>query len=346
MTKVKKLIVAVIVLSTATGGFLWWTSQTQDANGLTLYGNVELRDAQLAFREQERIAEVLVEEGETVEQGQILARLEQDRLTAQLAEAEAALTAQQEVTRRLTTGTRPQEIEQAVAEVAAAQARMKNYAHLVQRLTLTTRDGASIEQDLDDARAEMEVARAELSVRREALDLAREGFRDEEIAEARAVLRAREAQLTYLQERLDDTVLHAPAVGVIQSRILEPGEMAMPARPALVLALTDPKWVRAYLPEPDLGHIRDGMTAQVYSDSFPDRVFDGQVGFISPLAEFTPKSVQTTDLRTQLVYEIRIWVDDPANELRLGMPVTVEIAGSQALAATSALALAASNAEQ
>jgi len=167
---------------------------------------------------------------------------------------------------------------------------------------------------------------AEANERREALDLLREGPRAEEIAEARALLQAHEARLALLEERIDDTVLRAPARGVIQSRILEPGEMATPEQPALVLALTERKWVRAYLPEPELGRINRGMTARVYSDSFPGRAFDGRVGFISPQAEFTPKSVQTTDLRTQLVYETRIWVEDPADELRLGMPVTVEIA--------------------
>jgi HlyD family secretion protein len=139
------------------------------------------------------------------------------------------------------------------------------------------------------------------------------------------VLHARQPRIVLLDRRLEDTVLLAPAKGIIQSRILELGEMAMPSRPAFTLALTDPKWVRVYLPEPQLGWIDRGMRAQVYSDSFKDRPFDGWVGFISPQAEFTPKSVETTDLRTQLVYETRIWVDDPANELRLGMPVTVEI---------------------
>ncbi len=93
----------------------------------------------------------------------------------------------------------------------------------------------------------------------------------------------------------------------------------------VVLALNDPKWVRAWLPAPDLGRVRSGMPAKVYTDSFPGRAFKGWVGFMSPQAEFTPKSVQTTDLRTQLVYETRIWVDDPEDALRLGMPVSVAV---------------------
>ena len=119
--------------------------------------------------------------------------------------------------------------------------------------------------------------------------------------------------------------LKAPTAGVIESRILEPGEMAGPTRPVLVLALTDPKWVRAYVPEPELGRIRLGMKASVLSDSFPGESMDGWVGFISPVAEFTPRTVETEDLRTKLVYEARVFVHDNRDMLRLGMPVTVLI---------------------
>ena len=99
--------------------------------------------------------------------------------------------------------------------------------------------------------------------------------------------------------------------------------MASPNQPVVTLALTDPKWVRAYVPEPDLGRINLGMKAKILSDSFPDQSFEGWIGFISPVAEFTPKTVETEDLRTKLVYEVRVFVHDSKDLLRLGMPVTV-----------------------
>ena len=101
--------------------------------------------------------------------------------------------------------------------------------------------------------------------------------------------------------------------------------MASPQKPVFNLAITDPKWVRAYVSEPDLGKIHPGMIASVSVDSFPDRHFEGWVGFISPVAEFTPKAVQTEELRTSLVYEVRVFVKDPSDELRLGMPATVHL---------------------
>ena len=104
---------------------------------------------------------------------------------------------------------------------------------------------------------------------------------------------------------------------------MEPGEMASPQKPVFSLAITDPKWIRAYVSEPDLGKVHPGMTASVMVDSFPKRRFDGWVGFISPVAEFTPKTVQTSELRTSLVYEVRVFVNDPSDDLRLGMPATV-----------------------
>jgi HlyD family secretion protein len=136
---------------------------------------------------------------------------------------------------------------------------------------------------------------------------------------------ADEAALRLAERELADTKLYAPARGVIQDRILEPGDMAFPQTPVYTLALTDPIWVRAYVSEPDMGKIAPGMSATVHTDSFPDKQYPGWVGFISPTAEFTPKQVETTELRSKLVYQVRVYVCNPQNELRLGMPVTVTV---------------------
>lgn len=325
----RKLVALLLLLLAATGVFLGirhWRAPARDSQGpLTLYGHVDIRDAQLAFFETEQIAAVLAEEGDAVAPGQVLARLRTARLEAQIAEAEQSRTAQAETLRRLENGTRPQELEQARAAVEAARARLVNSRLRAARLGRTARAGASSQQDLDNAQAQMDVDQAELRRAQETLDLALEGPREEDIAQARAVLAALEANLALLRLRLADTQLVAPARGIVQSRLLEPGEVAGPTRPVLSLALTERKWVRAYVPEPDLGRVAEGRTARVFGDTFPGKAYPGTVGFISPTAEFTPKNVETTDLRTQLVYEVRVDVADPGNELRLGMPVTVEV---------------------
>src|SRR6059058_2925643 len=151
------------------------------------------------------------------------------------------------------------------------------------------------------------------------------GPRQEEVAEAEARLQAAEAQLALLRQALADAQLVAPMDAVVRTRLMEPGEMASPQKPVFSLAVTDPKWVRAYVSEPDLGKVSPGMAASLVVDSFPERRFEGWVGFISPVAEFTPKAVQTQELRTSLVYEVRVFVKDSADELRLGMPATVSL---------------------
>ncbi|MBW2014338.1 MAG: efflux RND transporter periplasmic adaptor subunit, partial [Deltaproteobacteria bacterium] len=293
------------------------------ATELKIYGNIDIRDANLAFNEQERIDRIFVEEGDRVTAGQILARLQTHRLEAQIKEAEAQIAAQQEVVKRFEAGTRRQEIDQARAEVAAAQATVRNSRQIFERIKKTSGAGATSEQALDNARAQLDVDMARLKVKEKALNLALEGPRKEDIAAAKNTLEALKASLSLLKIRLADMTLISPSPGIIRNRILEPGEMASPNQPVVTLALTDPKWVRAYVPEPDLGRIKLGMKAKILSDSFADQSFEGWIGFISPVAEFTPKTVETEDLRTKLVYEVRVFVHDSEDLLRLGMPVTV-----------------------
>ncbi len=210
--------------------------------------------------------------------------------------------------------------------VNSAQADLTNTRLNYERLKKSAGGGATSQQDLDTAQAAFEVAEAKFRVNQKALDLAVIGPRKEDIAEARATLLANKADLAVTKQNLVYATLVSPTNGVVQNRILEPGEMASPQRAVLTIAITDPKWVRVYAGEPDLGKIRMGMAATVTTDSFPGKKYDGWVGFISPVASFTPKTVETADLRTSLVYEVRIFVKDPADELRLGMPATVQIA--------------------
>jgi HlyD family secretion protein len=321
----KIFILAVIFVTVAVLGARWFIKNKNNPSEaeLKIYGNIDIRDANLAFNEQERIDRVFVEEGDRVKEGQVLARQQTHRLEAQIREVEAQIAAQNDVVKRFEAGTRWQEIEQARAEVAAAKATVWNSRLNFERIKETSGAGATSEQALDNARARLDVDQAQLNVKEKALNLALEGPRKEDVAAAKNTLEALNASLCLLKIRLSDMTLISPASGVIQNRNLEPGEMGSPDRPVVTLALTDPKWVRAYVPEPDLGRIKLGMTAKILSDSFPGQIFDGWVGFISPVAEFTPKTVETEDLRTKLVFEVRVFVHDSKDQLRLGMPVTV-----------------------
>jgi HlyD family secretion protein len=326
MRRAIPIVLVVLVIGVA-GGLTWWfTQHTAETGELVLHGNVDLRQVQLSFNNSERIAAVLAQEGDRVRKGQLLARLDTSRLDPQVAQAEAQSAAQRQVVARLHNGSRPEEIAQARANVESARASVvkakSNYERLKSAAEISA--GRAVrQQDVDDAKAAVDVSEAQLAVNQKALDLAVIGPRKEDIAQNEAQLRGNEAQVALLRQQLADAQLIAPVDAVVRTRILEPGDMASPQKPVFSLAITDPKWVRAYVSEPDLGKVHSGMTAAIRVDSFPKRRFQGWVGFVSPVAEFTPKTVQTEELRTSLVYEVRVFVKDPSDELRLGMPATV-----------------------
>jgi len=324
----KKLLILIPILLAAAGGGYWWWS-TQQASGsrseVTLYGNVDIREVDLAFVTSERVKEILVEEGDRVRSGEVVAHLDAAKLQAAVAAAQANLDAQQAVVDRLQAGSRPQEIRQAKAQAEAAAAKARSAELTYQRQQRLGQKKLASPEEVDQARAAADTARGEAQAAQEAYRLAVLGPRAEDIAQAKATLESMWASLDLAKERLADAILVAPADAVVRDRILQPGDMASPQNPVLTLALLNPVWVRAYVPEPDLGRIAPGMKAEIHTDSYPGKVYKGWVGFISPTAEFTPKNVETPDLRTRLVYQIRVFACNPKDQLRLGMPATVTI---------------------
>lgn len=325
----KRLILAAAGFAIAAALLAGWyfTQERKDADTLVLYGNVDIRQVSLAFNGSERVAEMRVQEGDRVKAGQVLATLDTRTLTLQIAQAVAQIEVQEQALLRLKNGTRPEEVAQARAQVAAAQADADFASQQFKRLqNIEQESGEAVSrQDLDNVRSRKRAALAQLENQKKALQLALIGPRQEDIAQAEAQLLVSQSDLALLRHQLSLYELKAPIDAVVRSRLLEPGDMASPQRAVYALAITDPKWVRAYVSEVDLGRIKPGMSARVTTDSHPGESIAGWVGFISSMAEFTPKTVQTEELRTSLVYEVRIFVEDAANQLRLGMPATVYI---------------------
>ena len=323
----KKLIPILLLILAGAGAIAYFLNRPEPQNGdhLTLYGNIDRRIANIAFETQGRIETMLVSEGARVEPGQLVAVLDNRQAALDRDMARAQLEAQRATLDKLIAGARTEEIEKLRADVRAAETEAKNAARRAERSRDLAERKLASPQDYDDARTAAEAARARAQAAQAALDLALAGTREEEIANARAQVAALESELALAEVRLGYTRLYAPDTGVVQNRILEPGDMAAPDRPVYTLALTEPLWARVYLAEPDLGRVRQGQSAQVHSDSYADRAYQGWVGYIAPSAEFTPKTVQTTELREDLVYQARVFVCDPRDELRLGMPVTVTL---------------------
>lgn len=327
MKKRLALVLAAVVVVVA-GVCGWHWRHAGNDGTLTLYGNVDIRQVSLAFDGNDRIAQMYVEEGDRVTAGEVLARLDTRTLELELAQAKAQVEVFEQSLLALRHGSRPEEIAQADARVVAAKAEVERSRLQWQRLqsAFTQTEGRAVgRQELDNAHAQFRAAQAQQDVQQQAQRLAKIGPRQEDIARAEAQWQGAQADQALLQHRIDLSVLRAPQAAVVRSRLLEPGDMASPQKPVYTLALTDPKWIRAYVSEPQLGRLRPDMAVTVTTDSAPGKPIQGRLGFISSVAEFTPKNVQTEELRTDLVYEVRIWVKDPNDVLRLGMPATVHI---------------------
>jgi len=320
----RSIALATIAILAVAAGLAAMQGAVGDSHQLHLYGNVDIREVQLAFRQSGRIAQMAFEEGDTVTAGTRMASLDAQPFREALAAAEASVQVAQAELDKLRRGLRPQEIVQAEAAVHQASAVATEAERNFRRQSDLLPTGASSQRTVDAARAARDEAVARLKAARAALSQAREGFRREDIAAGEARLAAAQAARAQAATALADTVLVAPSAGTVIARVREPGSMVASQSTVYSLSLDTPVYVRAYVGEPDLGRIAPGMPVRVHSDS-SDSVYQGQIGFISPRAEFTPKTVETTDLRTDLVYRLRVVIRDPDASLRQGMPVTIDV---------------------
>ena len=326
----RRILPLAIIILVAAGAAAWWYGLPQKLGWLpqngkefALYGNVDIRQVSLGFRVNGRIASLAADEGDMIESGEVLGKLDAAPFQAAAASAEANVAALQATLDKLKAGPRPTEIAQAQAAYDESLAALRNANIAYDRARQLRPQGTISEANLDQATANRSMAAARSDSANEALKLLQEGSRVEDIANAQAQLKAAQSSLAAARISLADTELLAPNDGVILSRVREPGAIVSPADTVFVLSLTQPVWVRSYVAEGDLGRLHPGMKVQVTSDTQPDKPYDGTIGFISPVAEFTPKSVETPELRTDLVYRLRVVIDKPGPDLRQGMPVTV-----------------------
>jgi HlyD family secretion protein len=323
------LVLLAVLLGLAALLLYDWTSRPQPVLALRLYGNLDIREVEAAFNDNGPITRMFVQEGDRVHKGQLIAEIDDTRYRAALDQAEGQMRNQREVLARMLAGSRPEEIAQAKATMDALRITYQNDEVNYRRAAALAQTGAGTIRQRDDAKAAFDAARQQYEAARQAYVLAVKGPRAEDIAAQRAAYEAAQGTVALDKRELADTRLYAPADGIVEDRILEPGDMASPSTPAFTIALTNPLWVRAYVPETELGRVTLGMRATVTTDSFPGRGYRGWVGYLSPTAEFTPKTIESPELRTRLVYQLRVYVCNPGGELRLGMPATVTIDLSQ-----------------
>lgn len=322
MKKPVIIVLFILLLIAAFGGGWWWYQSSQQRE-LTLYGNVDIRTVNMSFRVGGRLASLNVDEGDKIQAGQILGQLDRAPYENALQQAQANVSTAQAQYDLMMAGYRAEEIAQAAAAVKQAQAAYDYAQNFYQRQLGLRQNSAISVNDLENARSSRDQTQATLKSAQDKLRQYRAGNRPQEIAQAKASLEQAQAALAQAKLDLHDTTLIAPSDGTLMTRAVEPGSMLSAGGTVMTLSLTHPVWVRAYIDEKNLGQAVPGREVLLYTDSRPNQPWHGKIGFVSPVAEFTPKTVETPDLRTDLVYRLRIVVTDADDSLRQGMPVTV-----------------------
>ncbi len=302
-----------------------------DSEPIVATGTIEMTEVDVSPQVPARIVRVLVEEGQTVEAGDTLATLIQSTTRADVTGHLAKVRAAEASLGEAQAGPRPREIERAEAQLRRSQAEALRAEQDLKRIKPLVAAGAESPQQLDAAAAEAATAAAMRDAALEELQLLKEGTRPERIEMARAELASARAELAAARAVAGDLVLTAPVSGTVLSRNAEPGEMLMAGESVLTLGQTGATYTRVYVPTRQLPSVREGQSATAHLDGFPDRPFRGRIVAISPSAEFTPRIALTEKERADLVFGVKVALEDTTGMLKAGLPATVEFHTAEGL---------------
>ncbi|GFE62305.1 efflux RND transporter periplasmic adaptor subunit [Geobacter sp. AOG2] len=327
----KRIIIgATIVTALALTAFLVMCRRPAETGVLKVSGTIEVTTVELSFKVGGRLAQRLVDEGEMVTAGQLVARLEDDELREDKNVRAAEKRSAQAALADLRAGSRREEIAQAEAVLVRMKAEAERLKKDAIRSEALFKRDVIPQKDLDAARAGRDASAAAVREAEQHLKLLRIGPRPDAVRQAKSQVEAAEAGLALTETRLSQSMLSAPLSGLVLAKHAEQGEMLAVGAPVVTIGKMDDVWLRAYIPESEMGRVKVGQRARVTVDTWPGRLFEGTVSFISPEAEFTPKNVQTEKERVKLVYRIKITLSNPRMELKPGMPADAVIeTGSQ-----------------
>jgi HlyD family secretion protein len=324
----KRIVILILLVAAVGAGYLYYRHTRMaaaPASTLLLSGNVEAHESVVAFRTQGRIIALPVEEGSAVKAGELLARLDDEDSQQQVRVDEATLRTRGKELDLAEAGNRTQDIRAAEQTVADAKADLELKRADLERYTALYKRDAVSAQTRDQADTAFKRALAVYERSQQNLSETREGTRKEQIAVSRATQRTARQNLELSKVRRDYTVLASPVTGVVTVRQAELGEYVVAGTPVVTVADVDHLWVRAYVNETDLGRVRWAQQVAVRTDTYPGKSYKGTVSFISPEAEFTPKTVQTNKERVALVYRIKVDLENPNHELKPGMPADITV---------------------
>jgi HlyD family secretion protein len=300
---------------------IYFTGCYQEKKETKFYGNVDVRTVSLAFRVSGRLETLNFDEGQKLKKGDIIATIENSIFKENLNQINAQINLQEIQIQKLEKGYRTEEIEKAKAKLSEVKANLDRTNKDFQRAQTLFKSNSISEQSYDNTKAQALDLQAQYEYTKSSLELLQNGYEKEDILSAKATLESLKAQRNILQINYNDTVLYSPVDGTIITKVYEPGSIVNNSQTIVEIAKSDEYWVRSYLSEKYLGLVKTGMKAVITTDS--NTKYEGEVSFISALAEFTPKTVQTEDLRTDLVYRFRIVLKDIDDNLKQGMPVTI-----------------------
>jgi HlyD family secretion protein len=292
---------------------------------ILLSGNVEVTESNIGFKLSGRVVERLVDEGYKVKKGDRLAILDSAELESTVAQSKANLNESLARLEELRTGSRPQELEQAKANVLLREAELSKAKKDYERNMGLYKEELVSAQQMDESTKAYHVAASLYENALQALSLVKEGPRKEEIKMAEHRVEQARASLRVNEERLKDTVIYAPTDGVVLRKLVELGETVSPGTPVFTIGDLAHPWIKVYVKEDKLGYVKLNQRAVITVDTYKGKKYEGTVTYISSEAEFTPKNVQTQEERVKLVFGIKVSVKNINDELKPGMPADVRI---------------------
>ena len=322
----KKGIVVLALVAVGVATALYFARRPTPASGvLEISGNIEISDVAASFKVPGRVLARVVSEGERVEAGQVLARLDDAELVREVEIRRAELGATRAALAELEAGSRREEINQARASVERARADAARASSERARQESLFASEVISTRELEASRAADRIALAQVDGAENQLALLERGPRPEQIDQARERAQQASEILALAETRLSYATLASPLDGLVLAEHVESGEQVAAGTPVVTIGDLSSVWLRGYVDETDLGRVNVGQAVRVTTDTGPERVYPGTVSFIASEAEFTPKSVQTAKERVKLVYRIKIDIDNPTGELKPGMPADAEI---------------------
>ncbi len=288
-------------------------------------GNVEVREVDMGFKHPGRVTELYTDEGLSVEKGQILAMIDKSELENMVRERMARLDEVVVKLEELRAGSRPQEIGKAKADLGYAEAVFSKAKNDYERDQFLFENDAISARQMDASEKAYQMALSSFRKAGEVLSLVREGPRKEKLQAQEIRVRQAEAALRASEDRLKETMIYAPVSGVILRKYIEIGETVAGGMPVYTIGDLKHPWVKIYIKEGRLGLVKLGRKAEVRTDSYPEKIYDGTITRISSKAEFTPKNVQTKEERVKLVFGVEVSVNNDGDELKPGMPADVRI---------------------